>query len=234
MTDDEPDFGITKEELNRRIPRLISLIEDIKRGVPNVLVLTPETRAEAMLLTDGMGSKVEVVATCGVCDTEGMAGAKSCRIPGANKVCLVCMKIVGHYAKRPVEIGGAKQFDDLVKQQETQPTMSISQVEVDRRMPALQEIFGDAELFKTVLVLMRTEDRILLKANGWEPSILHTLTTCNACGAQCWIGPEQAKQHLLARVCVVCYGIWTETTGQPHGPTISLNPLEAEIPRRTS
>jgi hypothetical protein len=224
---------ITDEELERRMPGLIKLIADIKNRVPTVLVVPPGMELAARAFIGGTGNKTEILATCGVCGTQGKAGVKGMRIHGANRVCLICLKIVTEAGKVPLDVRNTDDFEAFNREQR-KTSVGLTQVEIDRRIPGLARIFSPTrDPVGGVVLLHRTADREVLKEiSGWVPSILHSLTTCEVCGDECWIGPEQAKQTGADKVCSVCLTLAHEIAGTPMPEPTVLNPNEAQIPRR--
>lgn len=110
--------------------------------------------------------------------------------------------------------------------------------QLSRTQPQMTQI---AAIFRAVLPVVAcnpvAEDAMPKMVDGTPrpiPSVRHTVTECEVCEVEVWIGPNQ--RNLLdaidgAKLCYACALIGQAMTGQP-SDIVSLNPAEANVPRR--
>ncbi len=84
--------------------------------------------------------------------------------------------------------------------------------------------------------LMEKVNASLPPDQQWRPSIEHTITQCDKCGRDCWIGPKQKIMATLSGIpkqCTLCILHQGDALGVHQYDLVGLNPDEDKIPRRT-
>ncbi len=96
--------------------------------------------------------------------------------------------------------------------------------------------------FVTVISLIPCNPKLREKINQdlppdqqWKPSIEHSITTCDNCGRDCWIGPKQKELSesvftASKKLCAICIALSGFIDGSE--TYHSVNQDEAQIPRR--
>lgn len=117
------------------------------------------------------------------------------------------------------------------------PYSGITHADIKQRLPKMLVEFAPHNVYKPVIACCNVDTSKLPKPPGKalpQPSILHTVTGCEICDEEVWIGPNQNLARQIGTVtCYICVAILSKYNAVPP-ITLSLNQNESDIPRRES